>query len=75
MLSERLCAGHGAECLSDRGLHGSAPHKRRLPITAASGPGRLGPDPLDEAPLAMFARHHAWSAKSCATSCSPAAVR
>jgi len=43
-------------------------------VAAAGGPGRLGPEPLDESPLVVVAGH-ACSVKSWATSCSPAAVR
>lgn len=44
-------------------------------VATAGGPGRLGPDPLDESPFVVVAGGHACSVKSWATSCSPAAVR
>src|SRR5690606_10587301 len=44
-------------------------------VPATGGPGRLGPEPLDEPPLVALDGHQAWSAKSWATSCSPARAR
>jgi len=44
-------------------------------VTAAGGPGCLGPEPLDQPPLVVLDGHQARSVKSWATSCSPAALR